>query len=244
MIDPVVNSWMAAIEHLVLEWPTTSINKTWIKTSPKKFMVKGLAPLEIFDICKYQNVNLKITQLETQYIDKSSLERAIMDLKQPYPDSDIQLVSLIGDAKKGTASNRKHCLHYVEINYSLGTSILKFRSSDFIKKFLTDIFFVQQKVLNELGAKEFPIVCDFESIMLRSPFWYIYLDQLGNHFGEAVLRRRIEKMDPITQSWLRFYSKHKDLDINYKSLDRCRDRMEESTWWPVYSEYINRYKSI
>lgn len=246
MIHPLVNTWMAAIEHLVLEWPTTSINKTWIKTSPKKFMVNGLAPIEIFDICKYQNVNLKMTQLEAQYIDKSSLERAIMDLNCPAPSSDVVEISLIGDTKKGTASNRKHCLKQITFSARDKASILEFRSSDFLKKFLTDIYFVQQKVLKPLWyeAEKYPIICQFDSIMLRSPFWFIYLDQLGNHFSEAVLRRRIEKMDPITQSWLRFYSKHKDSDINYKSLDRCRDRMEESTWWPVYSEYINRYKSI
>lgn len=246
MIHPLVNTWMATIEDLVLEWPENAIGKTWIKTTPKTIEVKGVAPVEIFDICKYQNVNLKMTQLEAQYLDKQSFKYACQDLNSPAPSSDVVEISLIGDAKKGTASNRKHCLQQITFNASAKGSILEFRSSDFLKKFLTDIYFVQQKVLKPLWyeAEKYPIICQFESIMLRSPFWFIYLDQLGNHFGEAVLRRRIEKMDPITQSWLRFYSKHKDSDINYKSLDRCRDRMEESTWWPVYSEYINRYKSI
>ena len=79
--------------------------------------------------------------------------------------------------------------------------------------------------------------------MLRSPFWFIYLDQYGNKYGEKALRTRIEKFDPITLSWLRYYARNLDKDINYKSLDRGRDRMEESTWWPVYKEYIIDYKS-
>lgn len=237
MIHPLVNTWMATIEDLVIEWPENAICKTWIKTTPKTIEVKGVAPVEIFDICKYQNVNLKMTQLEAQYLDKQSFEYALANNR-----NETLTISLVGEAKKGTASNRKHCLQNVSIVDNM--NILNFRSSDFLKKFLTDIYFVQQKVLKVFKVEDNPLICHFESIMLRSPFWFIYLDQLGNHFGEAVLRRRIEKMDPITQSWLRFYSKHKDSDINYKSLDRCRDRMEESTWWPVYSEYINRYKSI
>ncbi len=246
MINPVVNTWMATIEDLVLEWPENQINKTWIKTKGRTLEVKGEAPIEIFNICKYQNINLKMTQLESQYIDKESFKNGYQDLNSPAPSSDIVKISLIGNAKKGTASNRKHCLRHVIFSATHKASKLEFRSSDFLKKFLTDIYFVQQKVLKPLWyqAETFPIICEFDSIMLRSPFWFIYLDQLGNNFGEAVLRRRVEKMDPITISWLRFYAKHKDSDINYKSLDRCRDRMEESSWWPVYSEYINRYKSI
>lgn len=237
MIHPLVNTWMATIEDLVLEWPKTTITKTWIKTGPKTIEIKGVAPIEIFDICKYQNVNLKMTQLTAQYLNKESFEKALIQ-----PSKESITISLVGEAKKGTASNRKHCLECISIIEN--RNILNFRSSDFIKKFLTDIYFVQQKVLKPFRVEDNIITCHFGSIMLRSPFWFIYLDQLGNHFGETILRKRIEKMDPITESWLRFYAKHQDSDINYKSLDRCRDRMEESRWWPVYSEYINRYKSI
>ena len=102
---------------------------------------------------------------------------------------------------------------------------------------------MQQDVLKPLGAVDFVIKCSFDTVMLRSPFWFIYLNVYGDIYGEEKLRKRIELMDPITESWLYFYNRYEDQDINYKSLNRCRDRMYESKWWPVYMEYINRYKS-
>jgi len=242
-----LKKWLTFIEELVKEWPEDSINKTWIKLYDKELLIEDEATIEIFRICKYQNINLKMTQLEAQYLDKQSLACATLEFNHKSLNSltaGLQVVSLIGEAKKGSASNRKHCLKDVAIDYPEKVATLNFRASDLLKKFLTDIYFVQQKVLAPLGAKNFPLVCKFDSIMLRSPFWFIYLDQYGDLYGEKALREKIEKKDAITKSWLRFYSKHQNLDINYKSLDRCRDRMEESYWWPVYSEYINRYKSI
>lgn len=238
-----INNWMNFIEELAKEWPEKDINRTWIKLPKKTLEVDDIAKEEVFLICKYQNPVLKMTQLEAQYIDKSSFEEALEIMSHSYPIQDMVTVSLVGEAKKGTASTRKHCLRNVDINYSDNTTNLYFRSSDIIKKFLTDIFFVQQKVLKPLGAINQKISCSFETVMLRSPFWFIYLDQYGDKFGEKALRTRIEKYDPITLSWLRYYSRNLDKDINYKSLDRGRDRMEESTWWPIYKEYIIDYKS-
>lgn len=236
-----ITTWMDFIEYLALEWPEKHINRTWIKLDKKFLDVKEVLKEDIFLTCKYQNPVLKMTQLEAQYLDKQSLEKALILLGQGTQDQ-IE-VSLIGEAKKGSASNRKHCLHSIKVDFSIKKAHLKFRSSDIIKKFLTDIFFVQQKVLRVMGATDFEINCSFDSVMLRSPFWFIYLDQYGDKYGEAALRNRIEKMDPITVSWLRYYSRNLDKDINYKSLDRGRDRMEESKWWSVYKDYIMGYKS-
>lgn len=238
-----IGKWMAFIEDLVKEWPEKDISRTWIKISNKGLTIDSIAKEEIFLICKYQNPVLKMTQLEAQYLDKKSFNEAQEIMAHPFPIQDQVTVSLVGEAKKGSASTRKHCLKYIDIDYNSHKCDLYFRSSDIIKKFLTDIFFVQQKVIRELYAKDYPINCKFETVMLRSPFWFIYLDQYGDKYGEQALRSRIEKFDPITLSWLRYYSRNLDKDINYKSLDRGRDRMEESTWWPVYKEYIINYKS-
>ena len=136
-----IDKWMAFIEDLVKEWPDKDISRTWIKVSNKALTIDSIAKEEVFLICKYQNPMLKMTQLEAQYLDKSSFEEALEIMSHPYPIQDIVTVSLVGEAKKGTASTRKHCLRNVDINYSDNTTNLCFRSSDIIKKFLTDIFF-------------------------------------------------------------------------------------------------------
>ena len=237
-----IDKWMAFIEDLVKEWPEKDIRRTWIKVSNKALTIDSIAKEEVFLICKYQNPMLKMTQLEAQYLDKKSFND-LYEALEDFVDVKNADVLLVGEAKKGSASNRKHCLQKVNLDFEHQENTLYFRSSDIIKKFLTDIFYVQQKVLKPLGMIDFDINCKFETVMLRSPFWFIYLDQYGDKYGEKALRTRIEKFDPITLSWLRYYARNLDKDINYKSLDRGRDRMEESTWWPVYKEYIIDYKS-
>ena len=237
-----IDKWMAFIEDLVKEWPEKDISRTWIKVSNKALTIDSIANEEVFLICKYQNPLLKMTQLEAQYLDKKSFND-LYEALEDFVDVKNADVLLVGEAKKGSASNRKHCLQKVNLDFEHQENTLYFRSSDIIKKFLTDIFYVQQKVLKPLGMIDFDINCKFETVMLRSPFWFIYLDQYGDKYGEKALRTRIEKFDPITLSWLRYYARNLDKDINYKSLDRGRDRMEESTWWPVYKEYIIDYKS-
>ena len=237
-----IDKWMAFIEDLVKEWPEKDISRTWIKVSNKALTIDSIADEEVFLICKYQNPMLKMTQLEAQYLDKKSFND-LYEALEDFVDVKNADVLLVGEAKKGSASNRKHCLQKVNLDFEHQENTLYFRSSDIIKKFLTDIFYVQQKVLKPLGMIDFDINCKFETVMLRSPFWFIYLDQYGDKYGEKALRTRIEKFDPITLSWLRYYARNLDKDINYKSLDRGRDRMEESTWWPVYKEYIIDYKS-
>lgn len=237
-----IDKWMAFIEDLVKEWPEKDISRTWIKVSNKALTIDSIANEEVFLICKYQNPMLKMTQLEAQYLDKKSFND-LYEALEDFVDVKNADVLLVGEAKKGSASNRKHCLQKVNLDFEHQENTLYFRSSDIIKKFLTDIFYVQQKVLKPLGMIDFDINCKFETVMLRSPFWFIYLDQYGDKYGEKALRTRIEKFDPITLSWLRYYARNLDKDINYKSLDRGRDRMEESTWWPVYKEYIIDYKS-
>ena len=237
-----IDKWMAFIEDLVKEWPEKDISRTWIKVSNKALTIDSIANEEVFLICKYQNPMLKMTQLEAQYLDKKSFND-LYEALEDFVDVKNADVLLVGEAKKGSASNRKHCLQKVNLDFEHQENTLYFRSSDIIKKFLTDIFYVQQKVLKPLGMIDFDINCKFETVMLRSPFWFIYLDQYGDKYGEKALRTRIEKFDPITLSWLRYYARNLDKDINYKSLDRGRDRMGESTWWPVYKEYIIDYKS-
>ena len=237
-----IDKWMAFIEDLVKEWPEKDISRTWIKVSNKALTIDSIANEEVFLICKYQNPMLKMTQLEAQYLDKKYFND-LYEALEDFVDVKNADVLLVGEAKKGSASNRKHCLQKVNLDFEHQENTLYFRSSDIIKKFLTDIFYVQQKVLKPLGMIDFDINCKFETVMLRSPFWFIYLDQYGDKYGEKALRTRIEKFDPITLSWLRYYARNLDKDINYKSLDRGRDRMEESTWWPVYKEYIIDYKS-
>lgn len=241
-MNKLIDIWMDFIEELVEEWEEKDINRTWVKIPNKELTIYDRAEEEVFLICKYQNPVLKMTQLEAQYLDKKSLEEAIVEASS-YPGNPFLSVSLIGEAKKGTASNRKHCLKNIEIDMVNASAQLNFRASDLVKKFLTDIYFVQERVLRKLCADRYKIKCVFDTVMLRSPFWFIYLDQYGDKYGEKALRTRIEKFDPITLSWLRYYARNLDKDINYKSLDRGRDRMEESTWWPVYKEYIINYKS-
>ena len=241
-MNNIMDKWMGFIEELALEWPKDKIGKAYIKTGKKQLTISGKLTEEIFLICKYQNPVLKMTQLEDQYLDRKSFDD-LYEALEDFVAMEDATVSLIGNAKKGTSSNRKHCLKDIEFHFYQNRADLNFRCSDIIKKFLTDIFFVQQKVMKPLGCINYSITCNFDTVMLRSPFWFIYLDVYGNCYGEEKLRERIERYDPITLSWLNYYSKHLDRDINYKSLERGRDRMEESTWWPVYREYITRYKS-
>jgi hypothetical protein len=97
------------------------------------------------------------------------------------------------------------------------------------------------------AQQEEAIHCHFDSIMLRAPFWFIYLEQLfkirggRDNGGEEALRRRMDKMDPMTKAFLYFYHKREDKDISWKSLDRARERMEECECYPILAEYIEDY---
>ena len=173
-----IDKWMAFIEDLVKEWPEKDISRTWIKVSNKALTIDSIAKEEVFLICKYQNPMLKMTQLEAQYLDKKSFND-LYEALEDFVDVKNADVLLVGEAKKGSASNRKHCLQKVNLDFEHQENTLYFRSSDIIKKFLTDIFYVQQKVLKPLGMIDFDINCKFET---ENPLPIFAVSVLDNSF--------------------------------------------------------------
>lgn len=236
MSQTVIDTWMDFVEENSSKWPSDKIKKPWVKVKGNPVTFTSIAPMEVFLVHKYNNVSLKLTQLTKQYLDQESFKMA-----KDSTDT-FRVIKLIGEKKSGAAAVLKHCLKYCEVDFSNKTCTVYFRASDIEKKLMTDIFYIQQKVLKPLGAETFTIICKIDEIMLRSPYWYIYLDAYADKYGVEAMVKRIEKMDNITKAWISYYQRHQG-EINFRSLERARQKMFESKYWHIYSDYFEKQKS-
>lgn len=233
-MNKLTQQWMDAIEKYAPMWPERWLKKHWIKVAPiEDIVVDTIATTDVFRIHKYDSPNLKLSQLTKQYLDQESFAQAMVSKE------DIVTVKLIGKKKDGAAAVLEHCLHHLDICRTTKTVVVHFRCSDIIKKWMTDIFYLQQKVLKPLGAIDYTIVCKFNEFMMRTPHWHIYLDEYANEFGEEALIERIEKRDVMTRSWISWYQRHRD-EINFCSLEKLRRELLTSPYWHIYQNYIDK----
>jgi hypothetical protein len=79
--------------------------------------------------------------------------------------------------------------------------------------------------------------------MLRSPFYYIVLDEILNTYGKEVLMAKLNEPDNVMKSFLHYYAKVDDKDVSYKSLERCGRRFEESDCYPIILPYKKKKKN-
>ena len=232
-----LEQWLSFIEKLEQEWQEKDIGKSWIKTCPAEITNMQMIN-NAFDVCKYENMTLKLAQLEKQYINPESKKEALMKWRD---GANIVTISLIGAAKWGTAANNKHCLRAVIIRRDVQLITLDVRSSDFIKKFPTDLYFLRNIVLKEFGVEHYKLNINFDSIMLRSPFYYIYLEQVYKHFGKLALLNRLNNPTNMMKSFLHYYHKNMENEISYKSLNRARERFMECECFNLVLPYIKNF---
>lgn len=186
---------------------------------------------EVFDICCYTQKQGKLNMLSKNYINKESMKNAKKDLKDSNHDQII--LSLIGEPKHGTVKNKDQCMQLAIINKGQKRITLFFRNSDFFKKFLVDVHWFHQIVMKELDISNYQLDICFNAVTLRSPFFYIYLQEVFNDEWEKnpeYFKQLIVSNHPIINSFKKHYSKPIG---KYKSLERAGRRMRELSCWPI-----------
>ena len=222
-----VNTWAKTMEFLV-------DNIELAKKGHSGFYFSDIS-IEKFDltddpfkVCCYVNPKGKISSLRKQYLNKESLDQIF--------SGDQVEVSMVGGPKWGSAAGNKHCMKSLYVNHSSKQVQINFRNSDFFKKFLVDIYFVE-KILSEAGVKDYSYSCYFENLTLRTPFVYLFLNQVYNTNPQKV-KEYLESDNPLMVEFLQYYKKAEGKTLNFKSLDRCRRRMKELTVYSLIREYI------
>lgn len=227
------------------------INKatsTWCETL--KFLVKNIdlakkghsgyffenVFLENFDLtedpfstCCYTNKAGKISTLRKQYLNHDSLSQIF--------SSDQVEVSMVGGPKWGSTAGNKHCMKSLLVDHLNKKVTINFRNSDFLKKFLVDIYFVKL-ILSEVGVVDYSYSCNFDNLTLRGPFVYLFLNQVYHKDGEELVREYLNSDNKLIISFLDYYRSIKGKQITWKSLERSSRRMAELQVYNIIKEFI------
>ena len=227
------------------------INKstnTWAETL--KFLVKNIELakkghsgyffenvfLEDFDLvedpfttCCYVNKTGKISTLRKQYLNQDSLSQIFSD--------NVVEVSMVGGPKWGSTAGNKHCMKSLTVDHTNKTVTINFRNSDFLKKFLVDIYFVKL-ILSEVGVTGYTYSCNFENLTLRGPFVYLFLNQVYQKEGDEAVRKYLNSDNKLIKSFLDHYRANKDKKVSWKSLERSGRRMSELRVYSIIKEFI------
>lgn len=182
-----------------------------------------------FSTCCYVNRAGKLSSLRKQYLNEESLS-------QIFSGDEVD-VSMVGGPKWGSAAGNKHCMKNLHCQHIDKKVQINFRNSDFFKKFLVDIYFVRE-ILAEVGIKDYQYSCHFENLTLRTPFVYLFLNQLYKAEGPEAVRKYLDSDNRLMVAFLDFYRKSKGKKISYKSIERCGRRMRETA---VYKDVIRKY---
>lgn len=182
-----------------------------------------------FEACCYCNKKGKLSSLRKQYLNQESLSQIF--------SADRVEVSMVGGPKWGSAAGNKHCMKSLTVDHQAKTVRINFRNSDFFKKFLVDIYFVQS-ILGEVGIKNYTYSCHFENLTLRIPFAYLFLNQVYKASGEHAVKKYLESDNQLMVAFLGLYRKQINNPPSYKSLERSQRRMIELT---VYNKVIKEY---
>lgn len=190
--------------------------------------------LNPFTTCFYRNSKGKMSTLRKQYLNQESLHKIFEDKKVT--------VSMVGGPKWGTTAGNKHCMASLQIDHTNKTVEVHFRNSDFFKKFLVDIYFVEE-ILKEVGVTGYKYSCYFTQLTLRIPFTYIYLEQVFkgafSEEGEREVRNYLNSDNPLMKDFLDYYRGIQNKKISWKSLERAQRVMKESaSVYKIIEEYL------
>lgn len=223
------NSWFGALTFLI-----DNIDRA--EKGHSGFFFKDVQ-IEQFDLyedpfstCCYVNKRGKLTTLRKQYLNQESLDKIFSD--------DVVEVSMVGGPKWGSTAGNKHCMKSLIVDHKKKLVIINFRNSDFLKKFLVDIYFVEE-ILKEVGVVGYSYSCHFDNLTLRVPFVYLFLNSVYNGQGDAHVRKYLDSDNKLIQAFLDCYRQQKNKVITYKSLERAGRRMKElDLYKKVLKEYI------
>ena len=176
-----------------------------------------------FELCCYTNKEGKLSLLSRNYRNNGSIEEAKKKLKG---HNSIVSVSLIGEQKHGSVKNKDFCMYQLFINKDEKRATVIFRNSDVFKKLLIDVYWLKNILMKELGIENYQLDACFNSITLRAPFFYIYLNAAKKHWSDEknVIADILSTNNMIVKAFLDWYNKPTP---NYKSLERAGRRMRE-----------------
>lgn len=183
-----------------------------------------------FETCCYINKKGKISTLRKQYLNQESLDEIF--------SGDKVTVSMVGGPKWGSTSGNKHCMKTLEIDHQKKECLITFRNSDFLKKFLVDIFFVIS-LLRGKGLADYRFSCYFENLTLRTPFVYLFLNSLYKAEGLEAVRKYLESPNVLMADFQAYYRAAKKPEKQtWKSLERCGRLMRQL---PLYNDILKEY---
>ena len=185
-----------------------------------------------FKTCLYRNPRGKLTTLRKQYLNSESLKQIF--------SNQVVKVSMVGGPKWGTTKGNKHCMESLLVDHTNKVVQINFRNSDFFKKFLVDIYFVEE-ILREVGISGYRYCCHFDQLTLRTPFTYLYLEQvlLNNTDGELKVRDYLSSDNSLMFSFIHYYRDLSNKKLSWKSLERAFRVMKESTAvYRIIKEYL------
>ena len=190
--------------------------------------------LDPFTACCYTNRKGKLATLRKQYLNQDSLNQVFSDK--------VVEVSMVGGPKWGSTAGNKHCMKSLVVDHSQKTVRINFRNSDFLKKFLVDIYFVKE-ILAEVGIKDYTYSCKFDQLTLRTPFVYLFLHQVfvsssKERFGSPEVASYLESDNPLIVDFIKYYRGLKNKSVNFKSLERAQRRMKELSVYKIIERYL------
>lgn len=200
--------------------------------------------IDPFELCCYTNTNGKLSMLNKNYYNSASIEQAKEKLKSGVS---ITSVSLIGQPKHGSVKNKDFCMYTMFINKEEKRATVVFRNSDFLKKLPIDVYWIKNILFVDLGIEDYKLDLVFNSITMRVPFFYIYLNYLyksNNNKEEAlsVIKNCVNfKHIKFINDFKKWYSKPVS---NYKSLERAYRRLQEQPYYNIIKQSFNKGESI
>lgn len=199
-----------------------------------------------FKLCCYTNKEGKLSLLSRNYRNEDSIQKAKTALKGGHS---IISVSLIGEAKHGSVKNKDFCMYTLFINKDSKRATVIFRNSDVFKKLLIDIYWLKNVLMKELGIEHYQLDACFNSLTLRVPFYYIYLNANQEFWNlnnpdpltkdPHIVTTLLSTNNMIVKDFLAWYNKPTP---NYKSLERAGRRMRELEIYKEIEPYIKGAK--
>lgn len=221
-----MKEWISIIQDLLKNHKATKDGNNLVYTNINITDFNWPGELvDLFDICCYTNKETKLKTLYKQYFNKESWDNMLLE-RENNPVN-ICKISMIGGPKWGTTKNNKHCMEYITVDHVNFDVYVYFRNSDFFKKFLIDMYFVDE-LMCKYKIPCYHINCKFRKLTLRIPFAYIYLNELYKE-GMNV------KNDPLFQPFIDYCKSIKDKKQSWKSLERANRYMKKTR---LYKEVL------
>ena len=191
-----------------------------------------------FELCCYTNKQGKLSLLNRNYRNEESIKEAKSKLKGA---NSIVSVSLIGEPKHGSVKNKDACMYTLFINKDEKRATVIFRNSDVFKKLPIDVYWLQNCLMPDLGIENYKLDACFNSITLRAPFFYIYINAAKKRYTNEknVVENILSADNSLVKAFLAWYNKPAP---NYKSLERAGRRMRELEIYKEIEPYIKGEK--